>query len=158
MYCLLPLIIEHTGAETIQGRKLFKGGNYSGKYNISINKYLFWKLGSGSFPETCQYVRVPTITNADCSNDYKDYHIPVTESMICAGYQGVGGKDACQGDSGGPLICNSNGNPVLVGVVSWGKGCGEQQYPGVYTRVTPILDWIQEKMVIFQCYKFLSWI
>ena len=92
-------------------------------------------------------MRVPTITNADCSNDYKDYHIPVTESMICAGYQGVGGKDACQGDSGGPLICNSNGNPVLVGVVSWGQGCGEQQYPGVYTRVTPILDWIQEKMV-----------
>ena len=69
--------------------------------------------------------------------------------MICAGYQGVGGKDACQGDSGGPLIGNSNGNPVLVGVVSWGKGCGEKQYPGVYTRVTPILDWIQEKMVIF---------
>ena len=69
--------------------------------------------------------------------------------MICAGYQGVGGKDACQGDSGGPLICNYKGNPMLVGVVSWGQGCGEQQYPGVYTRVTPILGWIQEKMVIF---------
>ena len=101
-------------------------------------------------------MKVPTITNADCRNDYQGYHLQVTDSMICAGYQGVGGKDACQGDSGGPLICNSNGNPVLVGVVSWGKGCAEQQYPGVYTRVTPILDWIQEKMVIFQCYKFLS--
>ena len=93
-------------------------------------------------------MRVPTITNADCSNDYIDYHIPVTDSMICAGYQGVGGKDACQGDSGGPLVCNSKGNPVLVGIVSWGEGCGEKKYPGVYTRVTPILDWIQEKMVI----------
>ena len=92
-------------------------------------------------------MRVPTITNANCRNDYQNHNIPVTDSMICAGYQGVGGKDSCQGDSGGPLICNSNGNPVLVGVVSWGKGCGEQQYPGVYTRVTPILDWIQEKMV-----------
>ena len=28
-YALWPLITVHTGAETIQGRKLFKGGNYS---------------------------------------------------------------------------------------------------------------------------------
>ena len=74
------------------------------------------------------------------------YTAKINKRMICAASEG---KDACQGDSGGPLICNSNGNPVLVGVVSWGQGCGEQQYPGVYTRVTPILDWIQEKMVIF---------
>ena len=59
-------------------------------------------------------MRVPTITNANCQNDYQNHSI--TDSMICAGYQGVGGKDACQGDSGGPLICNSNGNPVLVGI------------------------------------------
>ena len=31
-YVLWPLVSVHTGAETIQGRKLFKGGNYSRKY------------------------------------------------------------------------------------------------------------------------------
>merc|ERR1711997_750376 len=47
----------------------------------------------GSSPDTCQFVRVPAITDA----------------MICAGYPGVGGKDACQGDSGGPFVCNDGG-------------------------------------------------
>ena len=31
-----PKVTVHKGAETIQGRKLFKGGNYMRKYGISI--------------------------------------------------------------------------------------------------------------------------
>lgn len=51
------------------------------------------------------------------------------------------GLDACQGDSGGPLI-RAGGSPVLVGIVSWGEGCGE--HPGVYVRVDRdhYLEWI----------------
>ena len=35
-YVLWPLLTVHKCAETIQGRKLFKGGNYMRKYGISI--------------------------------------------------------------------------------------------------------------------------
>ena len=98
----------------------------------------------GSSPNTCQFVRVPAITNAACNNDYGG---SITDSMICAGYPGVGGKDACQGDSGGPFVCNDGGKAVIAGVVSWGNGCALADYPGVYARTTYFLDWIKSQMV-----------
>ncbi|KAG9269002.1 trypsin-3-like [Astyanax mexicanus] len=61
----------------------------------------------------------------------------VNEFMMCAGSR-FGGKDSCQGDSGGPLVCNGN----LEGIVSWGIGCANPYYPGVYTRVRSFGKWI----------------
>ena len=58
--------------------------------------------------------------------------------MICAGYQ-HGKHDSCQGDSGGPLVARNK----LVGVVSWGIGCAEDGFPGVYARVSSVRDWIK---------------
>lgn len=51
--------------------------------------------------------------------------------MLCAGNTENWERDACVGDSGGPLFCNN----LLVGIVSWGIGCGKKNYPGVYTDV-----------------------
>ena len=65
----------------------------------------------------------------------------ITNNMVCAG-DGNGGEDSCQGDSGGPLIMtNDDGEYELIGIVSWGYGCAEAQYPGVYSRIYPRLDW-----------------
>jgi len=97
----------------------------------------------GSSTNNLQYVRVPAITNAQCNTAYGG---SITDAMICAGYPGVGGKDACQGDSGGPFVCNDNGNAVIAGVVSWGNGCALADYPGVYARTTTALSWIQSNM------------
>merc|ERR1711976_123262 len=65
------------------------------------------------------------------------------ESMVCAG----GDADehgACSGDGGGPLMVEDNGAWTLVGVNTLldGYKCGEPDYPSIYTRVTPLLDWI----------------
>lgn len=52
--------------------------------------------------------------------------------------------DSCVGDSGGPLF--SIDKNILVGVVSWGISCGNENFPGVYTRISTSLDWIQKNI------------
>ncbi|KAM6220481.1 tissue-type plasminogen activator [Rhynchocyon petersi] len=72
----------------------------------------------------------------------------VTNNMLCAGDTRSGGTqvnlhDACKGDSGGPLVCMTDEQMTLVGIISWGIGCGQKDIPGVYTKVTNYLKWIQ---------------
>ena len=65
----------------------------------------------------------------------------ITNNMVCAG-DNNGGEDSCQGDSGGPLIMtNDDGEYELIGIVSWGYGCAEAGYPGVYSKIHSRLDW-----------------
>jgi hypothetical protein len=58
--------------------------------------------------------------------------------MVCAG---DGGSDTCQGDSGGPMMVSDGSFLVLAGITSWGNGCADPDFPGVYTRLgTPVLN------------------
>lgn len=87
-----------------------------------------------------QSVDIPIISEADCDKAYK-YRQP---GQFCAGYYGVGGKDACQGDSGGPLVIDGR----QVGVVSWGLGCGDPFHPGIYTEVSYYRSWIEQYVTL----------
>ena len=53
-------------------------------------------------------------------------------------------KDSCQGDSGGPLFTNSGGQPLQIGVVSYGQSCALPKFPGVYSELNnpAIRSWI----------------
>ncbi|XP_077303195.1 serine protease 27-like [Lithobates pipiens] len=90
-----------------------------------------------------QEVMVPLIDRNTCQKMYnkaRDY-FTIQYDQICAGYKN-GKKDSCQGDSGGPLVCKVRGVWYQVGIVSWGNGCAEPNYPGVYTLVTDYQNWI----------------
>ncbi|XP_032058360.1 trypsin I-P1 isoform X1 [Aythya fuligula] len=93
-------------------------------------------LSSGSlYPDKLQCLKAPVLSSSQCSSAYPGR---ITSNMICVGYL-EGGKDSCQGDSGGPVVCNGQ----LQGIVSWGIGCAQKGYPGVYTKVCNYVSWIQ---------------
>ena len=51
--------------------------------------------------------------------------------------------DKCHGDHGGPLVYfQKHSNYVQTGLVSFGIGCAEAAYPGVYARVSKVMPWI----------------
>ncbi|XP_012737369.2 trypsin-2 [Fundulus heteroclitus] len=85
-----------------------------------------------------QCLDVPVLSDSVCRTSYPG---KITSSMFCAGYM-EGGKDSCQFDSGGPLVCSGE----LQGVVSWGIGCADKGYPGVYAKVCVYSDWLESTM------------
>jgi hypothetical protein len=96
--------------------------------------------GSPSLPDTLQAVDVPIVSNQAAQDAYTNETI--TADQLAAGIFGTGGKDSCQGDSGGPLTVNTSAGRALAGIVSWGYGCGDPQYPGMYGRVSAFETWI----------------
>ncbi len=99
------------------------------------------------FPQDLYEVSVPLVANAGCTTAYGSTFDAV--KMLCAGEQDANlpRVDSCQGDSGGPLTADFEGadstvTRTLVGIVSFGFGCGLADYPGVYARVSNYLGFI----------------
>ncbi|CAH1255088.1 PRSS2 [Branchiostoma lanceolatum] len=94
-------------------------------------------LADGSnYPDRLQKVDVPVVSRSTC-NGHNSYDGEITANMFCAGFM-TGGKDSCQGDSGGPVVRSG----TVYGVVSWGYGCAQENLPGVYTKVSNYVNWI----------------
>ncbi|XP_054478220.1 trypsin-like [Anoplopoma fimbria] len=89
-------------------------------------------------PVLLQCLDVPIVDDQDCKKAYPDM---ISPRMMCAGYMD-GGRDTCNGDSGSPLVCNGE----VHGLVSWGQGCAQPNYPGVYVKVCELLYWIEDNM------------
>ncbi|NWI98346.1 TRY3 protein, partial [Crypturellus undulatus] len=89
-----------------------------------------------NYPEILQCLKAPILSDQECQAAYPG---EITSNMVCVGFL-EGGKDSCQGDSGGPVVCDG----TLQGIVSWGYGCAQRGYPGVYTKVCNYVSWIQE--------------
>ncbi|CAL8359355.1 unnamed protein product [Arctogadus glacialis] len=91
--------------------------------------------GEVNLPTRLQCLDVPIVEPVACEASYPGM---ITARMMCVGFMD-GGRDVCNGDSGSPLVCEG----VLTGLVSWGQGCAEPNYPGVYVKVFEYLSWIE---------------
>lgn len=96
-----------------------------------------------------QKVGVDGVDIARCNQVYQKESVTLLDGQLCAG--GVSGKDSCQGDSGGPLMgVGTSGNVqfwYLAGLVSFGPTpCGQEGWPGVYTKVAKYVDWIENSL------------
>uniref|UniRef100_A0A1I8MPP5 CLIP domain-containing serine protease n=1 Tax=Musca domestica TaxID=7370 RepID=A0A1I8MPP5_MUSDO len=107
---------------------------------------------SGTSSQVLKEAQLPVLENDVCRQIYKRLAPSVPDedygdAIICAGYT-VGGTDTCQGDSGGPLMIPELYKGVtryyLIGVVSYGHGCGK--VPGIYISTQHWMDWIVEQI------------
>ena len=92
----------------------------------------------GPTPDILRQVSVPVVSEAACERTYGSIN---NSTQVCAGFT-RGGRDSCQGDSGGPLLFSRSGEDYVAGIVSYGNGCARPNAPGVYTRTSGFLDWI----------------
>ncbi|XP_070839491.1 enteropeptidase [Chaetodon trifascialis] len=123
-----PVCLPPEGQDFTVGRKCFIAGWGKDTEN-------------GSRPSILQEAEVPLVAQDQCQTWLPEYTI--TSSMLCAGYP-EGGVDTCKGDSGGPLMCLDDGHWTVIGVASFGVGCGRPRRPGAYARVSAFTSWIAQ--------------
>ena len=158
---------------------MLSGSNTLENRNAIVSGWGSLKFGTSKFPKELHSVNVKVWNNPRCNSNYGSQAPGgITDRMLCASLPGKDScqveKDnqlhlkyyyivyykfnqiilsTCfpfQGDSGGALFtCKNSADCTQIGIVSWGIGCAQAQYPGVYTRVTEMIDWIQR---ITSCY------
>ncbi len=94
---------------------------------------------TSNFPDVLHRVELALITNEECRQSNRF----ISDSVICA--TSPIERGSCQGDSGGPLVINTNSGIQQVGIVSFGVGCADPEFPGGYTRVAKFIDWFDSK-------------
>jgi len=112
-------------------------------YDLSVQGDL---KENGVASKSLQKLAIPVLDPEECSVKFGGFK-PIS-TQVCAG--GELGKDSCKGDSGGGLYIQREQYRAwyLIGIVSFGsKKCGSG-VPGIYTRVSEFIPWIEKKMLL----------
>ncbi|CAF4828502.1 unnamed protein product [Pieris macdunnoughi] len=114
-----------------------------------------WGLTEHGKPSTVLQVAAVDVLNTKKCNSLlhsswnRNWH-GFAKHQLCAGNL-TGNVDTCQGDSGGPIQVkiesgsNSSIN-MVVGVTSFGINCGQKHRPGIYTKVSKFIKWIENNV------------
>uniref|UniRef100_A0A3B4Y4B4 Vitamin K-dependent protein C n=1 Tax=Seriola lalandi dorsalis TaxID=1841481 RepID=A0A3B4Y4B4_SERLL len=93
---------------------------------------------SKTFSSALNVIKIPLVSRSVCTQQMFNN---VSDNVLCAGFLGQS-MDACEGDSGGPMVTLYQDTWFLIGLVSWGEGCGRKDKVGIYTKVSNYNDWI----------------
>ncbi|KAG7371459.1 peptidase S1 and S6 chymotrypsin/Hap family protein [Nitzschia inconspicua] len=130
---------EYYDDDTVEISIIGFGQTYSSNVVMNIPNITY-----PSMPTTLQLTQVDFVPNNRCRNftqDDVDYSQLITDDMICGKRKNTG---QCHGDSGGPyLFLQSGEEDIQVGIVSFGIGCANPNFPSVGSR-TSATQWIRQ--------------
>ncbi|XP_037941355.1 trypsin beta-like [Teleopsis dalmanni] len=85
-------------------------------------------------------INLEIISNTECAVKYTGLN-DISSSVLCAGvYEDL--SQACDGVAGAPFVVNN----TLVGVLSFGDGCGSTTDPAVFTSIPSALEWLSNEV------------
>lgn len=124
---------------------------------LAVRAQGWGRTETGSSSNELREVLLPLTDKGTCQRRYSVHGAVIGDGVLCAGFVS-GDFDSCQGDSGGPLVYRPQGQtmtwsssgPVLIGVVSWGIGCGTRDLLGVYTSASYYRRWAEERIVTYE--------
>jgi hypothetical protein len=112
--------------------------NFYNTNNALISGWGDTAQGSGKGSNDLLYAPVQLVPTESCDASYGGGKI--TAGMLCATAHNT---DTCQGDSGGPLVIFGKDKRLYEdGIVSWGIGCAQPNFPGVYASIRTYASWI----------------
>ncbi|KAM3605143.1 uncharacterized protein V6R79_021365 [Siganus canaliculatus] len=97
-------------------------------------------LNSSRYSSALNVIEIPLVDREICTQKMINR---ISDNVLCAGILGQS-VDACDGDSGGPMVVLYRDTWFLVGLVSWGEGCGQLDKLGIYTKVSNYYEWIDQ--------------
>jgi trypsin len=91
--------------------------------------------------DQCKATRVDVTTDSG-KVETMSLRSHISDDMMCA--KAVD-RYICHGDAGGPLMhrADDRDDDVALGILSWGYGCVNEQYPAVTSRTSTHYDWIR---------------
>nr|XP_060513615.1 transmembrane protease serine 12 isoform X3 [Panthera onca] len=100
----------------------------------------------GNVTDVLQEAEVHYISRKICDSE-KSYGQIIPNTSFCAGDED-GIFDTCRGDSGGPLMCYlpEHRRFFVMGITSYGYGCGRKNFPGVYCGPSFYQQWLTDHL------------
>lgn len=114
----------------------------SGNADEALDALGWGRTETSSMSDTLRHASLDYVSPAHCAHHWNN----LTGGQLCAGEMNPASapaQDTCRGDSGGPLIYRADGRAWLVGITSYGSERCASGIPGVYTRVSHYLGWIE---------------